>query len=145
MHSPWCNKLYSYVGNKTCSKLRSKIGSWEQNWRQNSILAFLKSTNGTVLAFLKCTDGSVWVFLKCMDGSVLAHQRFHMQSALTRFPQSGNSEVPELLCKKSTKMSYLKYNDLDTSSMWRQKQFALVTALAGNNNGLYSNTLPVGI
>ena len=29
-----------------------------------------------------------------MDGSVLAHLRFPMQSAPTRFPESGNSEVP---------------------------------------------------
>ena len=61
-----------------------------------------------VLAFLKCMDGSVLVFLKYTDGSVLAHLRCPIKSAPTKFPQSGNSEVPELLCKKSTKMSYLK-------------------------------------
>ena len=61
---------------------------------KNSVLAFLKCMDASVLAFIKCTDGSVLVFLKCMDGSVLAHLRFPMQSAPTRFPQSGNSEVP---------------------------------------------------
>ena len=52
--------------------------------------------------------GSVLVFLKCMDRSVLAHFKFPMQSAPTRFPQLGNSKVPLLLCKKITKMSHLK-------------------------------------
>ena len=66
----------------------SKTGSF------NSILAFLKYMDRSVLAFLKYTDGSVLVFLKYMDGSVLAHLKFPMQSAPTRFPQSGNSEVP---------------------------------------------------
>ena len=51
----------------------------------------LEISLGSVLAFLKSMDGSVLVFLKCMDGSVLAHLRFPMQSAPTRFPQSGNS------------------------------------------------------
>ena len=37
---------------------------------------------------------SVFAFLKCTDGFVLAHLRFPMPSAPTRFPQSGNSEVP---------------------------------------------------
>ena len=55
---------------------------------------FLKCMDGSVLAFLNCTDGSVLVFLKCMDGSALAYLRFPMQSAPTRFPQLGNSEVP---------------------------------------------------
>ena len=76
------------LGSEIVNKLRSKTGS------KNSVLAFLKCMDGSVLAFLKCTDGSVLVFLKCMDGSVLAHLRFPMQSAPTRFPQSGNSEVP---------------------------------------------------
>ena len=39
-------------------------------------------------------EGSILVFLKCMDISVLAHLRFPIQSAPTRFPQSGDSEVP---------------------------------------------------
>ena len=74
--------------------LEVKLGAWSKTGSKNSVLAFLKCTDGSVLAFLKCTDGSVVVFLKCMDGSVLAHLRFPMQSAPIRFPQSGNSEVP---------------------------------------------------
>ena len=72
-----------------------------------SVLAFLKCMDGSVLTFLKCMDGSVLVSLKCMDSSVLAQLRFFIQSAPTRFQQSGNSDVPWLLCKKSTSMSYL--------------------------------------
>ena len=66
----------------------SKIGS------KNSVFAFLKCTDGSILAFLKCMDGSVLVFLKCTDGFLRAHLRFPMQSAPTKFPQSGNSEIP---------------------------------------------------
>ena len=79
-------KLWNFEIKKL--RVGSKTGS------KNSVLAFLKCMDGSVLAFLKCMDGSVLVFLKCMDGSVLAHLRFPMQSAPTRFPQSGNSEVP---------------------------------------------------
>ena len=68
------------------SKIRSK----------NSVLAFLKFMVGSVLAFLKYMDGSVLVSLKCMASSILAHLRFPIQSD----PQSGNSDVPYLLCKK---------------------------------------------
>ena len=101
---------------KTRSKYRSKVGSaiasnvGSKTRRKNSVLAFLKNMDGSVLAFLKGMDGSVLVSLKCMDGLVLAHLRFSIQSAPTRFPQSGNSDVPYLLCKKSNKMSYLKLN-----------------------------------
>ena len=84
--------------------LEVKLGVGSKPGSKNSVLAFLKCTDIFVLAFLKCTAGSVLVFLMCMDGSVLAHLRFPMQSAPTRFPQWGNSEVPQLLCKKSTKM-----------------------------------------
>ena len=63
-----------------------------------------------VLAFLKCTDRFVLVSLKIMDGSLLAHLRPSIQSVPSRFPQLGNSGVPQLLCKKSSKMSDLKYN-----------------------------------
>ena len=87
------------------------LGVGSKTGSKNSVLAFLKCTDGSVLAFLKCMDGSVLVYLKCMDGSVLAHPRFPMQSTPTRFPQSGKSEVPQLLCKKSTKMSYMKQNE----------------------------------
>ena len=71
--------------------LEVKLGVRSKTENKNSVLAFLKCTDGSVLAFLKCTDGSVLVFLKCMDGSVLADLRFPMQSAPTIFPQSGNS------------------------------------------------------
>ena len=71
-----------------------KLGVGSKTGCKNFVLSFLKCTDGSVLAFLKCTDGSVVVFLKCMDCSVLAHLRFPMQSAPTRFPQSGNSEAP---------------------------------------------------
>ena len=71
-----------------------KLGVGSKTGSKNSVVAFLKCTDGSILAFLKCTDGSVLVFLKCMDGSILAHLRFSMQSAPTRFPKSGNSEVP---------------------------------------------------
>ena len=75
--------------------LEVKLGVWSKTGSNNSKLAFLKYMDGSVLAFLKCMD-------------VLAHLSFPMQSAPTIFPQSGNSEVPKLLCKKITKMSYLK-------------------------------------
>ena len=71
-----------------------KLGVGSKTGSKNSVLAFLKCTDGSVLAFLKCTDRSVLVFLKCMDSSVLAHLRLPMQSASTRFPQTGNSEIP---------------------------------------------------
>ena len=77
-----------------------------------SVLAFLKSMDGSVLAFLKCTDGSVWEHLNGKYGSEMSHLRFPTQSAPTRFPQSVNSGVPWLLCKKSNKTSYLKQNEL---------------------------------
>ena len=94
------------------------MGVESKTWSKNSVLAFLKCMDGSVLAFLKCTDGSVLVFPKCMDGSLLAHLRFPMQSAPTIFPQSGNSKVPQLLCKKSTKMSYLKQNVKSTPRVY---------------------------
>ena len=91
------------------------------NCTDGSVLAFLNCTDGSVLAFLNCTDGSILAFLNCMDGSVLthlngsygsvlSHLRFPNQSGLTRFPQSGSSLVPWLLCKKSNKKMCLKYN-----------------------------------
>ena len=95
---------------KLGENLEVKLGVGSKTRSKNSILDFPKCTDGSVLAFLKCMDGSVLVFLKCMDGSLLAHLGFSMQSAPTWFPQSRNSEVPYLLCKKSTKMSYLKQN-----------------------------------
>ena len=82
------------LGIKHGVNLEVKLGVGSKTESKNSALAFLKCKDGSVLAFLKCTEGSVLVFLKCMDGSVLAHFRFPMQSAPTRFPQSGNSEVP---------------------------------------------------
>ena len=81
--------------------LEVKLGVGSQTGSKKSVLAFQKCTDGSVLVFLKCTDGSVLVFPKCMDCSVLAHLRFPMQSAPTRFPQSENSEVPKLLGKKN--------------------------------------------
>ena len=71
-----------------------KLGVGSKTGSKISVLAFLKCMDGSILAFLKCTDGSVLVFLKRMDGSVFTHLRFPMHSALTRFPHSGNSEVP---------------------------------------------------
>ena len=88
------NKLIVMLGIKLGLNLAVILGVGSKTGSKNSVLAFLKCMDGSVLAFLKCTDGSVLVFLKCMDGSVLAHLRFPMQSAPTRFPQSGNSEVP---------------------------------------------------
>ena len=55
--------------------LEVKVGVGSKTGSKNSVLAFLKFTDGSVLAFLKCT-GSVLFFLKGMDGSVLAHLRF---------------------------------------------------------------------
>ena len=82
--------------------LELKLGVGSKTGSNNSVLAFLKCTDGSVLAFLKCTDGSVLVFLKCMDGSVLDHLRFPMQSAPIRFPQSGNPRYHSYYAKKST-------------------------------------------
>ena len=96
------------LGIKLGVNLEVKLGVWSKTGSKNSVLAFLKCMDESVLAFLKCTDGSVLVFLKYMDGSVLAYLRFPMQSAPTRLPQLGNCKVLYLLCKKSTKMSYLK-------------------------------------
>ena len=73
--------------------LEIKLGVGSKTGSKNSVLAFLKRTDGSVLVFLKCTDESVLVFLKCMDGSILAHLRFPIQSAPTRFPELENSEV----------------------------------------------------
>ena len=107
-------QVCSYVGIKTGSKNGSKIGSeivskvGSKTGSKNSVLAFLKFMNGSVLAVLKCMEGSVLISLKCMDGSVLAYVMFSIQSAPTRVPQSAISGVPYLLCKKSTKMAYLK-------------------------------------
>ena len=70
----------------------SKVGSKTKS--QKSVSAFLKCIDEFALAFLKCMDGTILVSLKCMDGSVLAHLRLSIQSAPTRFPQSGNSDVP---------------------------------------------------
>ena len=81
-------------GIKFVVNLKVKVGVGSKTGSNNSVLAFLKYMDRSVLAFLKCTDRSVLVFLNCMDGSVLANLRFPMQSASTRFPQSGNSEVP---------------------------------------------------
>ena len=74
--------------------LEVKLGFGSKTGSKNSVLAFLKCMDGSGLAFLKCMEGFVLVFLKCMDGSELAHLRFPMQSAPTRFPQPGNSGVP---------------------------------------------------
>ena len=90
-----------------------KLGVGSKTGSKHFVLAFQKCTDGSVLAILKCTYGSVLIFLKCMNGSVLAHLRLTMQSAPTRFSRSGNSEVPQLLCKKSTKISYLKQNEIN--------------------------------
>ena len=97
-------------GIKVGGNLDLKLEAGGKSGSKNSLLAFLKCMDESVLAFLKCTDGSVLVSLKCIDGSVSVHLRFPIQSAPTGFPQSGKSEVPWLLCKKSTKMSNLKYN-----------------------------------
>ena len=69
-----------------------------------SVLSILKCMDGSVLAFLECTDGSVWTQL---NGPTLG---FPLKSDPTRFPQSGNSGVSQLLCKKSNTTSYLKQN-----------------------------------
>ena len=83
-------KLIVILKLKLGVNLEVKLGVGSKTGSKNSVLAFLKCTDGYSLGFLKCTDGSVLVFLKCMDGSVLAHLRFPMQSAPTRFPQSGS-------------------------------------------------------
>ena len=70
------------LGIKLGVNIEVKLGVGSKTGGKNSVLAFLKCMDGSLLAFLKGMDGSVLVFLKCM------------QSALTRFPQSGNSEVP---------------------------------------------------
>ena len=54
----------------------SKTGS------KNSVLAFLKCTDGSVLAFLKCMDGSLLVFLKCMDSFVLGASLLPFETVL---------------------------------------------------------------
>ena len=87
------------------------IGSYQMHPDRSmdgSVLAFLNCTDGSVLAFLNCTDGSVLTHLNGSYGSVLTHLRFPTQSGLTRFPQSGISLVPWLLCKKSNKKPCLK-------------------------------------
>ena len=78
-----------------------KVGSKTES--KNSVLAFLKCTDGSILAFLKCMEGSVLVSLKCMDGSDLAHLRFFIQSAPTRFPQSGILIYYSYYARKSPK------------------------------------------
>ena len=72
--------------------------------------------DGSVLAFPKCTVGSVWTHLNGTYGSVWSHLRISTQSAPTRFPQSGNYSVTQLLFKKSNVTFYLKYNDIAPSS-----------------------------
>ena len=94
MHSPWFNKLIVMLEIKLIVNLEVKLGVGSKTGSKNYVLTLLKCTDGSVLAFLKCMEGSVLVFLKCLDGSVLAHLRFPMQSAPSRFPQTGNSEVP---------------------------------------------------
>ena len=76
-----------------------------------SVLAFQKCMDGSVLTFLKCMDSSILAFQKCMDSSVLSYLTLPTRSAPTSLPQSGNSKVPWLLCKKSNKIIYLKQND----------------------------------
>ena len=79
-----------------------------------SVLAFLKSIDGSVLAFLKCTDGFIWTHLNgTWYGFVWSHIRFLTQSAPTRFAQSGNSGVPQLLCNKSDKTSQITLVNLE--------------------------------
>ena len=103
--------LIVILGLKLGVNLEVKLGVWNKIGSKNSVLAFLKCMDRSVLVFLKCMDVSVMVFRKCIDGSNLAHLRFPMQSAPSRFPHSGNSKVPQLLCKKSNKMEYLKQNE----------------------------------
>ena len=86
MLSLWCNKLVLVLGLK---RNKSKHGSENVN-----IVESKTGSKTSVLAFLKSMDGSVLVSLKCMDASVLAHLRFPIQSATTRFPKSGNPGVP---------------------------------------------------
>ena len=50
--------------------LEVKLGVGSKTGSKDSVLTFLKYTDGSVLALLKCTDGSVLVFLKCMECSV---------------------------------------------------------------------------
>ena len=95
--------LIVMLGIKHGVNLEVKLGVWSNTGSNTSVLAFLKCMDGSVLAFLKCMDGSLMVFLKCMNGSVLAHLRIPMQSAPTRFPQSGNSKVPQILCVRSVR------------------------------------------
>ena len=102
------------------SILQNKNSVWPHlNCMGGSVLAFLNCTEGSVLAFLNCTEGSVLAFLNCTEGSVLthlngsygsvlSHLRFPTQSGPTRFPQSGITLVPWLLCKKSNKKTCLK-------------------------------------
>ena len=93
------------------SILQNKNSVWPRlNCMDGSVLALMNCTDGSVLVFLNCTDGSVLTHLNGSYGSVLSHLRFPTQSGLTRFPQSGVSLVPWLLCKKSNKKSCLKYN-----------------------------------
>ena len=54
----------------------------------------------------------VLALLKSIKGSVSDLLRVNPQSSPTRIPQSVNSGVSWLLCKKSNKTSYLKYNEL---------------------------------
>ena len=82
------------LGIKLGVNLKVKLGVGSKTVSKNSVSAFLKNMDGSVLAFLKCTDGSILDFLKCMDGSILVYLRFPMQSAPTRFAQTGNSKVP---------------------------------------------------
>ena len=81
----------------------SKVGS--KTGIQSSVLAFLKCMDGSILAFLKCMDRSVFVSLKCINGSVLAHLGFSIQSAPTKFAQSGNSSVPSNIRHKDFRPS----------------------------------------
>ena len=117
--------------------LEVKLGVESKTGSKKFVLAFLKCTDGSVLAFLKCTDGSVLVSLKCMDGSVLAHLRFPMQFAPTKFPQSGNSEVPQLLCQKSTKMSFLKQNEF--ANIFMKLGSTCKQGILENNQSLHIN------
>ena len=109
LHLSCCNKLIFMLRIKLGENFEVKLGVGSKTGSKiYSAMAFLNCMDRSVLAFLKCMNGSVLVSLKYIDVSVLAHLRFPIQSAPTRFPQSGNSVVPQLLCKKSNKMSYLK-------------------------------------
>ena len=98
------------------SILQNKNSVWPHlNCMDGSVLAFLNCTDRSIWSDLNCTDGSVWSDLNCTDGSVWSDLNLEFcigtQSAPTKFVQMEFSDIPCLLCKKSTERTYLRYND----------------------------------